>query len=155
VRLDQSLAWLLLPEVRLAIETDLSGLALTQALFGRSESFKFAAMGPDTVEGTRTTRWRIETADPPKANNPGAGWFRGFVWARADGVVMKIEGEGEHRGRRGYVHLLFRNVRVGSQDTALFAPPAEFRRLPVSETMIDALLKGLEQMQRLRTGAPQ
>lgn len=149
VRLDQSLAWLLLPEARLAVETDLSGLALTQALFGRTEGFKFTSLGPDTVEGARTTRWRIETADPT------AGWFRGFVWSRADGVVMKIEGEGEHRGRRGYVHLLFRNVRVGAQDAGLFTPPAGFRRLAVSETMIDALLKGLEQIQRLRGGAPQ
>lgn len=149
VRVDQSLAWLLLPEVRLAIETDLSGLALTQALFGRSESFKFTSLGPDTVEGTRATRWRVESADPK------AGWFRGFVWSRSDGVVMKVEGEGEHRGRRGYVHLLFRNIRVGTQEASLFAPPPEFRRLPVSETMIDTMLKGLEQMQRLRGGSPQ
>jgi hypothetical protein len=155
VRLDQSIAWLLIPEMRLAIETELSGLALTQALFGHSQNFKFSALGPDTVDGTRTTRWQIETADPPRAGNPGAGWFRGLVWTRADGVVMRIEGEGEHRGRRGYVHLLFRNVRVGRQEAALFTPPAEFRRLPVSETMIDTLLKGLEQMQRLRGGAPQ
>lgn len=149
VRLEEGLAWLLLPEVRLAIETDLSGLALTQALFGRSEGFKFTSLGPDTIEGARTTRWRVETADPK------AGWFRGFVWSRADGVVMKIEGEGEHRSRRGYVHLLFRNVKVAAQDAALFAPPAEFRRLPVSEAMIDTLLRGLEHMQRLRSGAPQ
>jgi hypothetical protein len=155
VRVDRSIAWLLIPDMRLAVETELSGLALTQALFGRSDSFKFSALGPDTVEGTRTTRWQIETADPPRAGNPGAGWFRGLVWTRADGVVMKIEGEGEHRSRRGYVHLLFRNVRVGRQESALFVPPAEFRRLPVSETMIDTLLKGLEQMQRLRSGAPQ
>lgn len=148
VRLDQNLAWLLLPDVRLAIETDLGGLALTQALFGRSENFQFTSLGPDTIDGQRTTRWRVETADPK------AGWFRGFVWSRADGVVMKIEGEGEHRGRRGYVHILFRNVKVASQNASLFEPPAEFRRLPVSEAMVEALLKGLEQMQRLRSGAP-
>lgn len=155
MRVDQGVAWLLIPDMRLAVETEMSGLALTQALFGRSEHFKYSALGPDTVEGTRTTRWRVETADPPRPNNPGVGWFRGFAWTRADGVVMKIEGEGEHRGRRGYVHLLFRNIRVGSQDAALFVPPAEYRRLAVSEAMIDTLLKGLEQMQRLRGGAPQ
>ena len=70
------------------------------------------------------------------------------------GVVMKIEGEGEHRGRRGLVHLLFRNVRVGPQDIALFEPPTDFRRLPVSDAMLDSVLKGMEQLERMRGGTP-
>lgn len=148
VRVDRNLAVLLVPAMRLAIETDLSGLSLTQALLGSSDRLKSTSMGPDTVEGTRTTRWRVETSDPK------AGWFRGFVWSTDRGVVMKVEGEGEHRGRRGYVHLLFRNVRIGPQDVALFEPPADFRRLPVSDTMLDSVLKGMEQLERMRGGAP-
>jgi|GEM_PF-1157356 len=148
VRVDRSVAVLLVPEMRLAVETDLSGLSLTQALLGASDRLKSTSMGPDSIEGTRTTRWRVETADPK------AGWFRGFVWSTDRGVVMKIDGEGEHRGRRGYVHLLFRNVKVGPQDATLFEPPAEFRRLPVTDTMLDSLLKGMEQLERMRGGAP-
>jgi hypothetical protein len=148
VRVDRSTALLLVPEMRMAIETDLSGLSLTQALLGASDHLKATSMGPETIEGTRTTRWRVETSDPK------AGWFRGFVWSTDRGVVMKIEGEGEHRGRRGYVHLLFRNVKIGTQDVALFEPPADFRRLPVSDAMLDSLLKGMEQLERMRSGTP-
>ena len=148
VRVDRSLAVLLVPEMRLAIETDLSGLSLTQALLGGSDRIKSTSMGPETVEGTRATRWWVETSDPK------AGWFRGFIWSTDRGVVMKIEGEGEHRGRRGLVHLLFRNVRVGPQDIALFEPPTDFRRLPVSDAMLDSVLKGMEQLERMRGGTP-
>lgn len=148
VRVDRNVAMLLVPEMRMAIETDLSGLSLTQALLGGSDKLKATSMGPETIEGTRTTRWQVETSDPK------AGWFRGFVWSTQRGVVMKIEGEGEHRARRGYVHLLFRNVRVATQDIGLFEPPAEFRRLPVSDAMLDSVLRGMEQMERLRGGAP-
>jgi hypothetical protein len=140
---------LLVPMMKLAIETDLSGLALTQALLGANERLKSTSMGPETIEGTRTTRWRVETAPDPKA-----GWFRGFVWATEPGVVMKVEGEGEHRAKRGYVHLVFRNIKVVKQDAGLFEAPADFRKLPVTDAMLDALLKGMEQMERLRGGAP-
>lgn len=149
VRVDRSSAVLLVPMMKLAIETDLSGLALTQALLEASDKLKSTNLGPDTIEGTRTTRWRVETVPDPRA-----GWFRGFVWATDRGVVMKIEGEGEHRAKRGYVHLLFRNVKVGPQDAMLFEAPADFRTLPVTDAMLDALLKGMEQMDRLRGGAP-
>jgi len=148
VRVDRNLALLLVPEMRLAIETDLSGLSLTQALLGSSDRLKSTSLGPDTVEGTRTTRWRVETSDPK------AGWFRGFVWSTDRGVVMKIEGEGEHRNKRGYVHLLFRNVKIAPQDGGLFEPPGDYRRLPVSDTMLDSLLRGIEQLDRMRGGAP-
>jgi hypothetical protein len=148
VRVDRNVALMLVPEMRMAIETDLSGLSLTQALLGSGDKLKTTRLGPETVEGTRTTRWQVETADPK------AGWFRGFVWSTERGVVMKIEGEGEHRGRRGYVHLLFRNVKIGTQDAALFEPPADFRRLPVSDTMLDSVLRGMEQLERMRGGTP-
>ncbi len=148
VRVDRSVAVLLVPEMRLAVETDLSGLSLTQALLGASDRLKSTSLGPDRVEGTRTTRWQVETSDPK------AGWFRGFVWTADRGVVMKIEGEGENRGRRGLVHLLFRNVRVATQDVTLFEPPADFRRLPVSDQMLDSVMRGMEQLERMRGGAP-
>lgn len=148
VRIDRNIALLLVPEMRMAVETDLAGLSLSQALFGANDRLKSKSMGPDTIEGTRTTRWQVETSDPK------AGWFRGFVWSTDRGVVMKIEGEGEHRGKRGYVHLLFRNVKIGTQDVALFEPPAEFRRMPVSSEMLDSVMRGMEQLERMRGGAP-
>jgi hypothetical protein len=148
VRVDRNLAVLLVPEMRLAIETDLSGLSLTQALLGSSERLKSTSLGPDLIEGTRVTRWRVETSDPK------VGWFRGIVWSTERGVVMKVEGEGEHRNKRGYVHLLFRNLKIAPQDTSLFEPPTDFRRLPVSDTMLDSLLRGMEQLERMRGGAP-
>jgi hypothetical protein len=147
VRFDRNAAWLLVPELKLALETDLTGLSQLSGLPNAAEKLNPVEVGPETVDGMRATKFSI-TADDPKA-----GWFRGFVWRTGQGVVLKIDGEGEHQGRRGVVHLQFRNVRIGPQDPSLFDPPADYKRMAVSEAQIETILKGVDQMQRLRGGA--
>jgi hypothetical protein len=148
VRFDRNAAWLLVPELKLALETDLTGLSQLSGLPNAADKLNPVEIGPETINGTRATKYRV-AADDPKA-----GWFQGFVWRTAQGVVLKIDGEGEHQGRRGVVHLQFRNVRIGPQDPSLFDPPADYKRMTVSEAQIETILKGVEQMQRLRSGAP-
>ncbi len=146
VRFDRGLAWLLLPELKMALETELANFSQYSALAEAADKLNPVAVGTESVEGLRATKYRIAIDDAK------AGSFNGFVWQTSQGIVLKLEGEGEHQGRRGLVHLLFRNVRVGAQDAALFEPPAEFKRVTVSEAQINTLLNGLQQMQRLRGG---
>jgi hypothetical protein len=146
VRFDRNTAWMLVPELKLVLETDLAALSQFSGLPSAGEKLNPVEVGPETIDGMRTTKYRV-SADDPKA-----GWFRGFVWRTTQGVVLKIDGEGEHQGRLGILRLQFRNVRIGPQDPGLFEPPADFKRMPVSEAQIDTVLKGVEQMQRLRGG---
>ncbi len=146
VRFDRKVAWLALPGIQTAIETDVSALGGLAGALGGDGSIKPQPAGIETIDGVRTTRYRID------ANDPKAGRFNGFVWSNYQGVVLKIEGEGEHAGRRGLVALRFHNIQTGKQDVAMFEPPANFRRVKATPEQVETMVKGLEQMQRLMGG---
>jgi hypothetical protein len=146
VRFDRNTAWLLVPQLKTAFETDLAGLSQFSALAEVGDRLNPVAVGTETLAGLRATKYRVAVDDAK------AGSFNGFVWRTAQGVVLKIEGEGEHQGRRGTVHLAFHNVQMGPQDPTLFEPSADYRRVAVSESQIATVLNGLSQMQRFRGG---
>src|SRR3954469_1573528 len=95
VRFDRNAAWLLVPQLKTAFETDLAGLSQFSALAEAGDKLNPVAVGTETLEGLRATKYRVAVDDAK------AGSFNGFVWRTAQGVVLKIEGEGEHQGRRG------------------------------------------------------
>jgi hypothetical protein len=150
VRLDQNAAWMVMPALKLALGTDLNGLTQlsgTASVLGAAEKLKPAAVGTETIDGMRATKYRVQM------NDPEAGQFDGFVWSTAQGVVLKIDGAGEQNGRRGNVRIAFKNVRISPQDATLFDPPAGYRQVTVAPAMISTMMKTMEQMQRLRSGA--
>ena len=49
--------------------------------------------------------------------------FIGHVWATEQGVIARLAGEGESRGRRGRALVNFRDVQVGAIDPGLFEAP--------------------------------
>jgi hypothetical protein len=144
-RLDRGLAWLVVPALRVSIETDIGGLGGLAGLLGGAG--KAQPLGSETVEGQRAGKYRV-TVDDAKA-----GRFDGLVWSTGQGVVLRIDGEGEHAGQRGRVLLSFRNIRIGPQDDALFEPPSGFNRVRATPQQIETMLKGIEQLQRLMGGS--
>ena len=146
VRFDSRTAWLLIPQLKLALQTDLAGLSQLTGLPDLIQKLNPVAVGSETIEGVRATKYKVA------ANDPKDGEFSGFVWRTPQGIVVKIDGEGEHQGHRGAIHLLFHNIRIARQDASLFEPAPEFKRLAVSARQIDLMLKGLEQMGQLRGG---
>lgn len=151
VSLDRNMAWLLLPAFKLALGTDLDGLTQLSgapAVLGVVERLNPVSVGTETIEGLRATKYRVQMKDTD------AGQFDGFVWSTTQGVVLKIDGAGEQNGHRGTIHLLFRNVRVGPQDSGLFEPPAGYKQVTVGPAEVAAMLKTMEQFQRFHGGAP-
>lgn len=151
VSLDRKAAWLLLPALKLALETNLDGLAQlpgAAAVLNAADKLNPVAAGKGVIDGLRATKYRVQMDDPT------AGQFDGFVWSTAQGIILKIDGSGEQNGRQGAIHLQFHNIRVGPQDAALFEPPAAFRQVTVPPAAVEAMIKGLEQMQRLRSAPP-
>ncbi len=150
VRLDQKTAWMLVPALKLALGTDLDGLTQLSgaaSVLGAADKLKPVAVGSETIEGLRATKYRIQM------NDVEAGRFDGFVWSTNQGIVLKIDGAGEQNGRRGTVRIAFRNVRVKHQDASLFEPPAGYRQVTVAPAMISSMMKTMEQVQKLRNGA--
>lgn len=151
VRLDRKTAWMLLPSLKLALGTDLDGLAQlpgAAAVLDAADKLNPVAAGTAVIDGFRATKYRVRMDDPT------AGQFDGYVWSTAQGIILKIDGAGEQNGRHGDIHLQFRNIHVGPQDVALFEPPAAYRQVTVPPSAVQAMIKGLEQMQRLRETPP-
>ena len=148
-RLDRKVAWLLVPEQKLAVELGLENFGLpTELLTGNG--IKQTPVGQETVAGLRTTKVRVEREPKPNAN----GRFDGHVWTTADGIIMKVIGSGENQGRRGDVNMSFSDVRVARQDPGLFELPAGYRRLALVGVDFESLMAGIEQLKGLTSRPP-
>lgn len=143
-RLDRKVAWLLVPEQRLAIELGIENFGLPVEIL-TGGGIKQTPVGQETIAGMRTTKVRVEREPKPNAN----GRFDGHVWTTAEGIIMKIVGSGENQGRRGDVNMSFSNVKVAHQDPALFELPAGYRRLALVGVDFESLLAGIEQFKGL------
>jgi hypothetical protein len=136
VRLDRGLAWTLLPGTNIALETTLDGLGpVPIAALADGSRLRQTAVGQETIEGIRTTKYRVSTA-PGEPNR-----FDGNVWSSAEGIVMKIEGTGEANGRQGNIDLAFHNVRIGRFDPGLFELPANAQRMKVKGEDAQAMIE--------------
>jgi hypothetical protein len=148
-RLDRKVAWLLVPEQKLAIELGLENFGLPAELL-TGAGLKQTPVGQETVAGQRTTKVLVERA--PGAS--GNGSFSGHVWTTAQGIVMKIVGSGANQGRAGNVNIGFSDVKVGQQNPSLFELPAGYRRLALVGVDFESLMAGLEQFKALGSVKP-
>lgn len=93
-------------------------------------------IGHETVNGIRTTKYRIDyvAADGARA--------RGFVWLSAQGVLMRIDGTVARPGRTRpmAIRMELENLAIGPQDPALFRLPSGLVQLPTGA--LEALLGG-------------
>ncbi len=143
-RLDRKVAWLLVPEQKLAVELALDNFGLPAELL-TGDGIRQTPVGQETVAGLRTTKVRVERE--PKANANGR--FDGHVWTTAEGIIMKVVGSGENQGKRGDVNMSFSDVKIARQDPALFELPAGYRRLALVGVDFESLMAGMEQLKGL------
>jgi hypothetical protein len=143
-RLDRKVAWLLVPEQKLAIEMGLENFGLPVELLN-GNGFKQTPVGQETVAGMRTTKVRVEREPGPNAN----GRFEGYVWTTAEGIIMRVVGTGENQGKHGNLNLSFSDVRIARQDPALFELPQGYRRLALVGVDFESLMAGMEQLKGL------
>ncbi|MBM3480166.1 MAG: hypothetical protein FJX69_13260 [Alphaproteobacteria bacterium] len=142
-RLDLNVGWLGLPELGMAIQTDLDALDLPLDVLGGGGGLRQQAEGRERVNGMDTTRVRVE-----RSGQSGAS-FSGRAWVTGQGVIARIEGEGESRGRRGRTLLNFRDARIGRLDPSLFEAPRGLRVVRVRGADAAAMIESLEAMRRM------
>ena len=137
-RLDRNLVWLVMAEPRLAIETDLSALDLPLDVLNGGGGIRQIREGRERVNGLDTVRIRVE-------RNTGSGSrFAGYVWATDQGVIARLAGDGESRGRRGRTLMNFRDVQIGLLDPGLFELPRGVQIVRVEGGDLATLVEGLE-----------
>jgi hypothetical protein len=95
-----------------------------------------SAVGPETVNGIRTTKYRVDhtAADGSRA--------QGFVWVSGQGVLMRLEGTVTRQGadHRTAIRMELAGLKPGPQNPGLFQLPPGLVRLPAP--MLERLLTG-------------
>jgi hypothetical protein len=143
VRLDRNIGWLALADLGVVIETDLSALDLPLDVLNGGGGVAQKREGRERVNGMDTTRVQVE-----RKQGEGSR-FSGRVWVTEDGVIARIVGEGESRGRFGRTHLNFRDVRLGTIDPRMLEPPGELRLVRVRGPDVGPLIESLEALGNL------
>jgi hypothetical protein len=137
-RLDRNRCWLVMAEPRFAIETDLSALDLPLDALNGGGGVQQTREGRERVNGLDTVRIHVE-------RTAGTGTrFAGDVWTTDQGVIARLAGAGESRGRRGRVLLNFHDVQVGPLDPALFEAPRGVRVVQVKGGDLATVLEAME-----------
>jgi hypothetical protein len=137
-RLDRNLCWLVMADPRLAIETDLSALDLPLDVLNGGGDMRQIREGRERANGLDTTRILVE-----RTAGPGTR-FTGHVWATDQGVIARLSGEGENRGRRGRALINFVDVQVGPVDPGLFDAPRGVPLVRAKGGDLATLLEGME-----------
>ena len=119
VRRDKKVVWQLMPDMRKYMENpiekadkkteDLSDYRVEQTV-----------VGPDTIEGLKTTKYKVVMTDK-KGNRQ-----TGLMWATKDGIMVRLEAEGEHDGKKMKMKNYLRNIKIAKQDPKLFEIPAGY-----------------------------
>ncbi len=128
-RLDRDKAWLVAPALRVAFETDLTGLGLPPAIL-RGRGFQESPIRATTVDGVPASQLRVkrDAADVALDATALVDW-RGVLW--------RLEGIGTVGGQPGRLDWNFEDVTPGRFDAALFEAPADIRVVPVAgETLL-------------------
>ena len=140
-RLDRRMGWLAFPDSGLAIETGLDALDLPLEILDGGGGMVQTRIGRERVNGLDTSKIRVQ-----RRASAGAT-FDGFVWTTDQGVIARLEGEGERQGKRGRTVMNFRNIAIGPLDGSFFEPPPGLQLIRVRAAELPALLEGLEALQ--------
>lgn len=131
-KLDRDKAWLMAPALRMAFETDLTGLGLPPAIL-RGRGFQESAIRTTSVDGVPASQLRVKRDAADVALDAVA-----LVDRR--GVLWRLEGTGTVGGQPGRLDWNFEDVTPGKFDASLFEPPADIRVVPVAgETLLATL----------------
>jgi hypothetical protein len=120
----QARGWLLVPGINSYVEF---GFAPVEAELS-DESLLSARLGEETIDGRRTTKYRVE-----HVTRNGA-LVDGYVWLTREGIPMRLDGmyTPAHGGKATPVRMELSNLRLGPQETTLFSVPPNMMKLPMS-----------------------
>jgi hypothetical protein len=114
--------WLVLPTLNSYVEFRFTPAAAELS----ADDLLTTGLGEETVNGLRTTKYRIEhqAQDGTAAD--------GYVWLTREGIPMRLDGmyRPANGGKPTAVHMELSNVRQGPQNAALFAVPQNMMKLP-------------------------
>ncbi|MGE0373407.1 MAG: DUF4412 domain-containing protein [Gammaproteobacteria bacterium] len=130
-RPDKKVMWTLMPEQRMYMEIKLGDAGAGQGDLSGYE-VEQTTVGPEEVNGVMTTKSKVVVTGE-KGDKMG-----GFWWMSDDGIVVKMDVIAMDKGSKARIKKELRNIKIGSQDPALFEIPAGYEKM----SMMNMLMGG-------------
>jgi len=121
IRQDKKVVWMLQPEEKTYMEIkipkegrkdDLSAYKIEQTV-----------VGPETINGVRTTKSKIIMIGP-KGDKLG-----GFYWKSTEGIVVKTDAIAVDKKSKERIKSELTNLKLGKQNPSLFEIPAGYEKM--------------------------
>lgn len=135
VRRDKGVVWNVMPAEGIYMETPLeAGTATPDASFTIRQK---EVVGKEVINGLQTTKYKVIL-------DQGNSVFGGFIWLTADNITMKMDAIAKEQGEKVRIYQELRNVRIGSQDPALFTVPAGYHKMAMGMPDMDGMLEEMD-----------
>lgn len=134
LRFDKEVMWVLMPKQKMYMEKPIA------AAPGGSANLKFIErkkLGQETVNGIKATKYKTVAVD--KDGNR----LEGFSWRSTEGILVKNDMKTTGGGRSMTVKTELSDLKVGSQNPALFEVPEGFNKFAMPSGMGKGMPGGL------------
>lgn len=119
IRRDTNSGLMLMPDQKMYREMDFAE-AQKQTGAAPPQNMSIEAIGPDTVEGVSTTKFKLVLKD---------GSAGGFMWFTPEGIAMKMDLLQKNGRKTERMTMTLKNLQIGPQEAALFEVPAGYTNM--------------------------
>jgi outer membrane lipoprotein-sorting protein len=123
LRQDKKVSWMLMPEQKMYMETDLK--QPTQDNMTRDMSdceVDATASGRESINGVNATKSKISMSCP---NNIG---YEGYMWVTKEGIMVKMDATAKYDGKKSHFKTELKNLKIAKQEPSLFEIPAGYKK---------------------------
>jgi hypothetical protein len=131
MRNDKKAVWMMMPADKAYMEMKFPKEGRRDNLSGYK--IEQTTVGPETVNGIKTTKSKIIMTGP-RGEKLG-----GFWWASKEGIIVKIDAIAVEKGSKSRFKLELKDLKVGRQDPALFEVPAGYAKMDMGGMMMRGL----------------
>jgi hypothetical protein len=121
LRSDKKESYMLMPAQKMYMQMDFSKAQAQSGAQPADSGVEITEVGSETVEGQSTTKYKMIMKD---------GTAGGFMWITKDGIVMKMDAVIKSGNDKSRMTMSLKNLKIGSQDAALFEVPTGYTKLP-------------------------
>jgi len=117
LRHDKKRIWMLMPEEKMYMDMQMTGERGEDLSAWKIQQTR---LGDETVNGVRTTKYKIIMVSP-KGSKMG-----GFFWTTSEDILMKMDAIAIDKGSKERMKIELTNLQIGAQEASLFEVPAGY-----------------------------
>ena len=121
LRRDKQVGYMLMPAQKMYMQMDFAKAQQQSGNAAAADAVEITEVGSETIEGQATKKYKLVMKD---------GSAGGFMWFTKDGIMMKMDAVVKSGRDKSRMTMTLKNVKVGSQDAALFEVPAGYNAMP-------------------------